>query len=70
MEEFGLPTLHNDTIDSVVCLKEQLMTVALSVRDNFVYDFFFFIILLVEKSLGREGSFFLFFFLAVYMYNM
>lgn len=70
MEEFGLSTLHNDTIDSVVCLKEQLMTVALSVCDNFVYDFFFFIILLVKKSLGREGSFFLFFPRCIYVQHV
>ena len=59
MEEFGLPTLHNDTIDSVVCLKEQLMTVALSVCDNFVYDFFFYHTACEKKSWqGREFFFF------------
>ena len=61
MEEFGLSTLHNDTIDSVVCLKEQLMTVALSVCDNFVYDFFFYHTACEKKSWqGREffSSFF------------
>ena len=63
MEEFGLSTLHNDTIDSVVCLKELLMTVALSVCDNFVYDFFFYHTACEKKSWQGREFFSSFFFL-------